>query len=118
MQGYDAFASAQIRVMAGIIGFSLIFVIMGLWREAFRAISDRRPMLQLSLGAFFGPFLGVSFSLLAVQLTSAGIAATLMAIVPVLIIPPAVLLFKEKVIVKEIIGAILAVVGVAFFFIN
>lgn len=117
MQGYNAFASAQIRVLAGIAGFSFLFVIMGLWKEAFRALSDRKPMLQLSLGAFFGPFLGVSFSLLAVQLTSAGIAATIMSIVPVLIIPPAMILFKEKVTIKETIGAILAVVGVAFFFV-
>ena len=117
MQGYSAFASAQIRVMAGIAGFSVLFIIMGLWKQAFRALSDRKPMLQLSLAAFFGPFLGVSFSLLAVQLTSAGIAATIMAIVPVLIIPPAMILFKEKVTLKEMIGAILAVGGVAFFFI-
>ena len=116
MQHYSAFASAQIRVMAGIAGFSVIFIIMGLWKNAFRALSDRKPMLQLSLGAFFGPFLGVSFSLLAIQLTSAGIAATIMAIVPVLIIPPAMIFFKEKVTVKEIIGAILAVGGVGCFF--
>ena len=118
MHGYNAFASAQIRVMAGIAGFLVLFMITGLWKEAFRALSYRKPMLQLSLGAFFGPFLGVSFSLLAVQLTSAGIAATIMAIVPVLIIPPAMILFKEKVTVKETIGAMLAVVGVAFFFIG
>lgn len=116
MNGYDAFASAQIRVLTGIAGFSVLFFIMRKWREAFHALSDRKPMMQLSLGAFFGPFLGVSFSLLSVQLTSAGIAATIMSIVPVLIIPPSIILFKEKVTVKETVGAILAVVGVAFFF--
>ena len=116
MHCYCAFASAQIRVLAGIAGFSILFIIMGLWKEAFRALSQRKPMLQLTLGAFFGPFLGVSFSLLAVQLTSAGIAATIMSIVPVLIIPPAIILFKEKVTLKETAGAILAVAGVAFFF--
>jgi drug/metabolite transporter (DMT)-like permease len=116
MQGYNAFASAQIRVMAGIAGFSAIFFFRRMWKESFRALSDPRPVLQLSLGAFFGPFLGVSFSLLAVQLTSAGIAATIMSIVPVLIIPPAIILNKEKVTVKETLGAILAVTGVAFFF--
>jgi drug/metabolite transporter (DMT)-like permease len=116
MQGYDAFASAQIRVLAGISGFTIIFFIRGHWKEAFHSLSNRKPMLQLSLGAFFGPFLGVSFSLIAVQLTSAGIAATIMAIVPVLIIPPSMILFKEKVTLKETFGAILAVAGVAFFF--
>jgi drug/metabolite transporter (DMT)-like permease len=116
MKGYNAFASAQIRVIAGIAGFIILFTIYGHWKNAFRSLADQKAMSQLSLGAFFGPFLGVSFSLLSVQLTSTGIAATIMALVPILIIPPSVILFKEKVNFKEVIGAMLAVGGVALFF--
>jgi len=57
-------------------------------------------------------------SLLAVQHTMAGIASTIMAIVPILIIAPAVIIFKEKVTIKELIGAIIAVLGVAIYFIH
>jgi drug/metabolite transporter (DMT)-like permease len=39
-----------------------------------------------------------------------------MALVPVLIIPPAVLLYKQKVTIREIIGATISVGGVAVFF--
>jgi len=46
-----------------------------------------------------------------------GIAATIMSIVPVLIIPPAIVLFHEKVNWKEIVGAAITVAGVAIFFI-
>jgi drug/metabolite transporter (DMT)-like permease len=74
-------------------------------------------MKSLSVGAFFGPFLGVSFSLLAVKYTSTGIASTIMAITPVMIIAPAALFFHEKVTLREVIGAILAVIGVVMFFI-
>jgi drug/metabolite transporter (DMT)-like permease len=115
-QSYNPFASAQIRVIAGIAGFVILFTILGRWKATFQAISNHRAMWQLSLGGFFGPFLGVSFSLLAVQLTNTGIASTIMAMVPVLIIPPSIILFKEKVTLKEISGAILAVGGVALFF--
>lgn len=115
-QSYSPFASAQIRIIAGITGFAILFTIMGMWKSTYQAISNHKAVVQLSLGAFFGPFLGVSFSLLAVQLTNTGIAATIMAIVPVLIIPPSILLFKEKVTLKEVLGAILAVSGVALFF--
>ena len=73
-------------------------------------------MLQLSLGAFFGPFLGVSFSLIAIKYADTGIASTIMSIVPVLIIPPSIILYKEKVTLKEVSGALLAVTGVAMFF--
>jgi drug/metabolite transporter (DMT)-like permease len=116
MHGYDPFASAQIRVIAGIGGFVIIYAFWNVWKTAYRALSNRTAMIQLSVGAFFGPFLGVSFSLLAVQLTSTGIASTIMAMVPVLIIPPSFLIFREKVTFKEILGAVLAVGGVALFF--
>jgi drug/metabolite transporter (DMT)-like permease len=116
MHGYDPFASAQIRIIAGISGFCVLFTFWGLWKRAYQSFSNKKAIAQLSLGAFFGPFLGVSFSLLAVQLTNTGIAATIMAMVPVLIIPPSMILFKEKVTFKEIMGACMAVTGVALFF--
>ncbi|MFH1159506.1 MAG: DMT family transporter [bacterium] len=116
MQQYDAFAASQIRVLAGILGFAVLFTILRRWRDVLLGLTFRKPMMQLSLGAFFGPFLGVSFSLIAIKYTNTGIAATLMSIVPVLIIVPSVLFFKEKVTFKEVIGAVLAVGGVALFF--
>ncbi len=117
MQNYDTFAATQIRVITGIAGFSIMFFLVRKWKDAFRALTLRKPMLQLTLGAFFGPFLGVSFSLVAIKYADAGIAATIMAMVPVLIIPPSVLLYKEKVTFREIAGAMIAVTGVALFFI-
>ena len=50
------------------------------------------------------------------EYTTVGIASTIMAIIPVLIIPPAILLYKEKVTLKEIIGAFIALGGIALFF--
>jgi drug/metabolite transporter (DMT)-like permease len=116
MGEYDPFASTQIRVITGIAGFMLIFFITSRWKKVFKAIRNPSAMKRITLGAIFGPFLGVSLSLMAIQHTQAGIAATIIAIVPVLIIPPAVLLFKEKVNWKEIIGAVIAVAGVMLFF--
>lgn len=118
MGSYNAFAASQIRVLAGIVGFAILFLIMKRYHRVWAALKNRSAMKRISLGSFFGPFLGVSFSLLAVQHTKAGIAATIMAIVPVLIIPPAIIVFKEKVNWKEIVGAIITVMGVAIFFIK
>ncbi len=116
MNGYDPFASAQIRVMAGIAGFAILFTLIGSWKNVRNGFKDPKALLQLSTGAFFGPFLGVSFSLISVQHTSTGIGSTIMAVVPILIIPAAVIFFKEKVTFREILGALLAVGGVALFF--
>ncbi|UCH85180.1 MAG: DMT family transporter [Candidatus Latescibacterota bacterium] len=116
MGDYDAFAATQIRIIAGTAGFIVIITLFGLWRRVGSAVRDKKAMANMSLGAMFGPFLGVSFSLVAVKYTTAGVAATIMAIVPVLIIPPAVVFFKEKVTLREVIGAIVAVAGVAVLF--
>ncbi len=116
MGEYDAFAASQIRVITGMIGFAVIILIMGRFGKVWEAVKHYSAMKRIALGSVFGPFLGVSFSLLAVQHTQAGIAATIMSIVPVLIIPPAIFLFHEKVNWKEILGAVITVGGVAIFF--
>ena len=117
MEDYDPFSSTQIRVIAGIIGFSVLITLMKRWPGVRNAFSDGKGIKLLTLGAFFGPFLGVSFSLIAVKFTEAGIASTIMALVPVLIILPSVVINKEKVTSMEIAGAIISVAGVALFFI-
>lgn len=117
MQQFDPFASTQIRIITGIIGFTLIILFAGRVGNLRKALKNKPAIGLVTLGAIFGPFLGVSLSLLAVQHTSTGIASTIMAIVPVLIIAPSVYLFKETVNKREIIGAVLAVSGVALFFI-
>jgi drug/metabolite transporter (DMT)-like permease len=117
MGQYNAFAANQIRIIAGIIGFSVLITILNRWGNIAKALKNTKAMTGITVGSFFGPFLGVSFSLIAIQYTATGIAATIMAIVPVLIIAPAILLFKQKVSVKEIIGAIVSVMGVALFFV-
>jgi drug/metabolite transporter (DMT)-like permease len=117
MQDYDAFAATQIRIIAGFAGFALIILFNGKFHLVRKAFQNRKALLGITSGSFFGPFLGVSFSLLAIQLTTTGIASTLMAIVPILIIPPAALLFNQKVKLLDYIGAAISVGGVVLFFV-
>ena len=117
MADYDAFSATQIRVVAGIIGFSIIVTIFKRWVSVRHAIKQSNPMLLMLLGATFGPFLGVSSSLIAIQNTETGIASTIMSITPILIIPPTLIFFKQKVTWKELLGAFISVCGVALFFI-
>lgn len=116
MGNYDPFASSQIRVIAGILGFVIIITMMREWRSIGFSLKNNKAMMPLLIGSFFGPFLGVSLSLLAFQHTSVGIASTLIATVPVFILVPSVLIFHEKLNWKEVAGAFLAVTGMAIFF--
>lgn len=113
----DPFAATQVRLVAGLAGFVIIVTMLKRWSGVMQALSHKTGVRAIFLGSFFGPFLGVSFSLISVKYTAAGIASTIMAIVPVLIIPPAVLLFRQKVTIWEVAGALISVTGVALFFI-
>lgn len=117
MQGYDAFASTQMRIIAGMGGFALIITMLRRWGNVYNAMRNPPAIQAMVLGAIFGPFLGISFSLLAIKHTQTGIASTIMAIVPVLILAPSAWIYKEKITAVEIAGAIISVAGVAFFFI-
>jgi drug/metabolite transporter (DMT)-like permease len=114
----DPFAATQIRVIAGLAGFLVLAL---LWRrlgEPVKALKDRSAMGSLAIGSFFGPFLGVSLGLFAVQRAASGVAATLMGLTPILILVPAVLIKKERVTFKEALGAVVAVAGSAFLFLS
>lgn len=117
LKDYDPFAATQIRIIAGIAGFALLITILRRWSNVEKAVSNKGGMMLTTLGSFFGPFLGVSFSLISVKYTEAGIASTIMALVPVFILLPAIVIYRQKVTWAEILGAVLSVGGVALFFI-
>lgn len=116
MDGYDAFASTQIRIITGIIGFSAIIILMRRIPQTLNALKSAKGMAGITIGSFFGPFVGVSLSLISIKYTETGIASTLMATTPILIIPFSIFMLKQKVTVKEVIGAVISVVGIAMFF--
>ena len=113
------FAATMIRASIGLVGFFLLLRLFNKdWKERLsHAAHDRRAMWCLLGATVFGPFIGVSASLLATQYTSTGIAQTLFALTPVLIIAPAAWFFHQKVTLREVIGAVISVCGVCLFFI-
>ncbi len=117
MQDYSPFASTQIRIIAGALGFGLIIVFTGKTMVVLNALKNKTALKGITIGSFFGPFLGVSFSLVAIQHTTTGIASTIMALVPILIIPPAAILFKQKIRPLDYLGALVSFTGVVLFFV-
>ena len=110
------FSANFFRCVAGIIGFMLLLY----WREGFAplrtAMHDRKGLTVATATTIFGPFVGVGFSLMAVQYTDAGIASTLMAMTPVIILLPSYWLFGQKITWRSVLGALISVVGVSLFF--
>ena len=111
------FASTFIRAVTGAIGFLCVMGFQRQFHTLATSMRDRKGMNAALWATITGPFIGVSLSLMAVQYTEAGIASTLMALTPVLIIWPAHLFFGQQVTYKEVIGACISVIGVSLFFI-
>jgi len=117
MGSYDPFAATQIRIIAAIVGFSIVISVLKKWGDLFVAIKDKRAMKFISIGSLFGPFVGVSLSLLAVQHASTGIVSTITSITPILLIPISIIVFKERIFPREIFGAIITLLGISLLFI-
>ena len=104
------------RCVAGIVGFAVMMHFKETFAPLRRSVHDRKGMTAAVATTIFGPFVGVGCSLMAVQYTAAGIASTLMALTPIIIILPARWLFGQPITLKSVMGAIISVVGVSLFF--
>jgi drug/metabolite transporter (DMT)-like permease len=110
---YDAVAATFIRVLAGLAGFVVLITVSRRWSAMWAAARQSRTMVIVAYGSFVGPFLGVVLSMVAIRYCHAGVAATLISTSPVLILPFAVLVYRERLSPQAVGGAILSVLGVA-----
>jgi drug/metabolite transporter (DMT)-like permease len=69
----------------------------------------------MGVGSVFGPFLGVTFSLVALANAPVGVASTLMAVTPVFLLPVS-RLTGERPTWQAYVGTALTVAGVAALF--
>jgi drug/metabolite transporter (DMT)-like permease len=115
----NGFVATLVRLVASLVILIPVLMVTGRLKNpvpVFR--KDRRAFLFTSGGAVLGPVLGISFSLIAVANTKVGIAATIMATVPILMLPIARFVTREEISGKSIIGAFVTVAGVAILFLR
>jgi len=105
-----------IRMVSAAAAIWTYALLRGQGRSTIALLGDRTTRLVIAAGAVLGPFLGVWMSLISVRHIEAGVAATIMATVPIIILPMVVFVYKEKVSPRAVFGAILAVGGVALLF--
>ena len=115
----NGFTATFIRAMAATIVILPLNYFAGQFNhpvEVFR--KDRKAFNFTMLGSFFGPYIGVTFSLIAISLTDVAIAATIMATVPIIMLPTVWILFRKRLSWRAIVGACVAVVGVGILFLR
>lgn len=110
--------ATAIRMASAMISVWLVALFTRQLDAPGRVWRDRRSRYAAFGATFLGPVFGVWLSLVAARHTHAGIAATLMATVPVLILPLVVIFRKEKVSIRAALGAFITVAGVALIFLR
>lgn len=113
---YLPFSSNMIRCVAGFLCFSAWLVLSGHAGRMRESLREHEGLAAMMVAVFSGPFIGVGFSLMAVQYTAAGIASTLMATTPILILLPSRWLFRQPITVRSVVGAVISVIGISLFF--
>ena len=112
------FSANFYRCIAGFVGFIVLLYMRKGLKPLSEALHDRKGLTVATATTIFGPFVGVGFSLMAVQYTAAGIASTLMAMTPIIILLPSHWLFGERITWRAVLGAVISVVGVSLFFLG
>lgn len=115
--GMMPFAGTLMRAVMGLVGFGAALLWTRQLHTMPRAWHDGKAFAAGMGAIILGPFVGVSFSLMAVGMTNAGVAQTLMSLTPIFILWPSHVMFGSKITVQEVVGAVIAVAGASLFFI-
>jgi drug/metabolite transporter (DMT)-like permease len=116
--GLDPLSATVIRIGAAAIGVWLLAAAQRDVRRSLAALRDRAATGFMVGGAFFGPFLGVTLSLTALKYIEAGVAASITAIYPVLTLVLSARFHGERLTLRTLAGALVAVAGVVVLFLR
>jgi drug/metabolite transporter (DMT)-like permease len=114
--GFSAISGNLIRVTTATLALGLFQLLRGRMKEEIGRMRDRRALAEISAGALLGPVVGVGLSLYAFSRTHLGVASTLMALSPVILLPASHFLFGEKITLRAISGTLLALLGAVLLF--
>jgi drug/metabolite transporter (DMT)-like permease len=115
--GFPVISATVIRMLAAALSVWLVAVLMGRAGLPFRSLAgDRRAAVAIGLATLIGPVAGVSLSLVAILHAPVGIASTLMALTPVLVLPLVRVLYREPISPRALLGTVVALAGVALIF--
>ena len=115
----NGFVATFVRIAASLVVLLPLSVLTRRFKDPVGTFwRDKRALALTIGGAIFGPYLGITFSLIAITYTKVGIAATLMATVPILMLPLVRIIYREHLTWHAIVGACVAVAGVAILFLR
>ncbi len=114
--GFSTLSATMIRIFVAVLVLWGITALQGQVGYSLRQWRNKKAFGAMIGGSISGPFLGIWLSLIAISLARLGIASTLMALPPVLLIPLEFVVYKRRVSGRAIAGTAVAVLGVGILF--
>lgn len=110
---FPSLSATLIRMVVASGVIWLLAMARGQVAETWHVLREQKAWWLLIGGALSGPFIGVWLSMVAVQNAQVGIASTLMALSPIILIPLDRWVFHEQVSSRSVAGTVLALAGTA-----
>lgn len=103
-----------IRMLTATITIFLISIIAGKFKTISQPLinNQNNGIKYMIAGTIFGPVIGVSMSLYTISILNVSMAQTIFSLVPVFVLPIAYWIYKEKISIKALLGALIATLGV------
>ncbi|MCK5827437.1 DMT family transporter, partial [Candidatus Bipolaricaulota bacterium] len=106
---FPALSANVVQILAATVAVWLTAFFGGQWKKDLDMFRHRKASLSMIGGAIAGPFVGVTLSMVALANAQVGVASTLMALPPVLLLAFSYFILKEKVTPRALVGTALAV---------
>ncbi len=113
---FSPVSASLIRLSSAALMIWLLALVQGEAGKTLVALRTPGALRWILGGVLVGPVLGMTLSLAAVQLTHVGIASTLMALSPIMLLPLARWIFHERITLRAVLGTAVAMIGVAMIF--
>lgn len=111
--------ASSLRTTVAVVCLLPLFWLTGRIKNPVKVFQGQPKALRAVLfGSIAGPYLGITFSLISIMYTEVAVASTIMAMVPVLLLPLERIVHKRPMTPRAVLGTVWAVAGVVLLFIK
>ncbi len=115
----NGFVANFVRLLSALIVLWPVAVFTKRYQKPWSVLKkDKKALYATITGSILGPYIGITLSMVSITYAKVGIASTIMAMPPIIMLPMVYFYYKEKLSWVSILGAFIAVAGVAILFLK
>lgn len=116
--GVDPLGATLVRLVWATVAYWLVVLPRQDLRLLQQRLRDRRGTAALAVAVLLGPFLSVWISLVAIKHTEAGVAQVFLSMVPIFVLLPSWIVYRDPPTARTLLGVAVAVAGGALLFLR